>query len=147
MIQKLNYFYTLELNQVELYTAQSKKVDDQYISKVLEKSAEIEEGHVYNIVEQIRELGAKPTTLGDILGPITGKISGSIMPLTGLINMLKANVILERKAMADYKGLISKLGNDQVLVDLLWSHLIDEDLHASWFDRKVQELEKNSSSF
>jgi bacterioferritin len=142
LIHKLNFFYSLELNQVELYTTQSKKVDDQYISKVLEKSAQIEEGHVYNIAAQIRELGAKPTILGEFLGPITGKIGGSITPLTGLINMLKANVMLEKKAMADYRNLISKVENDKGLVGLLWSNLIDEDLHTAWFSSKIEQLEK-----
>lgn len=142
LIHELNWFYTLELNQVELYTAQSKKVDDQYISKVLEKSAEIEEGHVYNIAAKIKELGGKPTALGNLLGPLTGKIGGNIIPLAGLINMLKANVMLEKKAMSDYKELISKVENDKGLVELLWSNLIEEDLHTAWFNNKAQQLEK-----
>jgi bacterioferritin len=141
IIARLNWFYTLELNQVDLYITQSKKVADQYTRKVLERSAQIEEQHALNISAKLKELGAKPTLLGDVLGPLTGKIGGHVIPLVGLKNMLKANVMLEQKAMADYKKFISSLKGEKGLVDLLWTHLIDEDLHASWFESKAKELE------
>ena len=140
LIRKLNWFYSLELNQVELYTAQSKKVDDPYTARVLLRSAQIEDGHVQNISASIKELGGEPTSLGDILGPLSGKIAGHVIPLAGLSNMLKANIMLEQKAMADYKELLSKV-DDEGLKDLLWSNLIDEDLHTAWFKNKVQQLE------
>jgi bacterioferritin len=142
LMQKLNWFYSLELNQVELYTTQSKKVDDLYLSKVLERSAQIEQQHVDNIGEYIKELGSKPNLLGDVLGPILGKVGGQVSALAGVANMLKANILLEQKAMEDYKGLISKIDGNSKLCDLLWSNLIDEDLHTSWFAGKVKELEQ-----
>lgn len=142
IISRLNWFYTLELNQIDLYITQSKKVDDQYTRKVLERSAQIEEQHALNISAQLKELGAKPTLLGDLIGPFTGKIGGYVTPLVGLKNMLKANVMLERKAMNDYKKFISSLKDEKGLTDLLWAHLIDEDLHASWFESKAKELGK-----
>ena len=49
VISKLNWFYTLELNQVQVYSQQSKQVNDIYIQKILGRVAEIEQGHVDNI--------------------------------------------------------------------------------------------------
>lgn len=44
--------------------------------------------------------------------------------------------------MADYKDFTMQVGNKEIF-ELLWSNLIDEDLHTSWFENKVKELEKN----
>jgi bacterioferritin len=49
LIAKLNWFYSLELNQVDLYTAQSKAFKGSYESIIFERTAEIEQGHVENI--------------------------------------------------------------------------------------------------
>ncbi|WP_028306959.1 ferritin-like domain-containing protein [Desulfitibacter alkalitolerans] len=142
IINKLNWFYSLELNQVDLYMAQSKRVGDIYFSKVFERAAYIEQQHVDNIAEKIKELGSKPTILGDVMAPILGKISGNIVSTAGILPMLKANILLEQKAISDYKDFILKAGKDPELFNLLWSNLIDEDFHVSWFSRKVQELEE-----
>jgi len=146
LIQKLKWFYVLELNQAELYTAQRKKVTDRYLQKVLEHLAEIEYQHVGNIVKLLKDLGAKPAGVTDLLGPIFGKIGGQLMPLAGLTNMFTANVLLEQKAITDYKDLIKQVkDSNQELAALLWSHLVDEDLHAAWFARKAQKLRENNN--
>ncbi len=145
LIKILNWFYSLEVNQVDLYLAQSKQVEDIYIKKALERIAEIEEQHVKNIATQIKELGGEPTFIGKVLAPITGQISGRILGWAGIINILKVNIMLEKKAMEDYKKFILKV-NDPQLFDLLWSNLIDEDLHTSWFTNKVKELIKNENN-
>jgi len=143
LVNKLNWFYSLELNQVDLYMAQSKQTrnKDFYVSKVLERASYIEQQHVDNIADKIKSLGKTPTALGDVIAPILGKMSGNVVAKTGLITMLKVNIMLEKKAMEDYKDLIMKINEDD-LFTLLWSNLIDEDLHTSWFSGKVQELEK-----
>ncbi|WP_337988147.1 ferritin-like domain-containing protein [Dehalobacter sp. DCM] len=137
----MNWFYSLELNQVDLYMAQSKLVKDIYISKVLERSSFIEQQHVDNIAAQIKKFGGEPTMLGDIISPILGKTAGNITAAFGVTSLLKADIMLEKKAMSDYKDLIIKIGKDDELFSLLWSNLIDEDLHTSWFASKVEELE------
>ena len=140
-LKTLNWFYTLELNQVDLYNAQSKSVNDIYLKNVLERVADIERQHVDNIAEKIKELDAKPTVIGDVFAPISGMIAGKITSWTGLINMFKANIRLEKRAMADYKDFILRTA-DPHLFDVLWSNLIDEDLHTTWFTNKIKELEK-----
>ncbi|KJS87767.1 MAG: cytochrome B [Peptococcaceae bacterium BICA1-8] len=124
--------------------AQSKQIKskDFYISKVLERASYIEQQHVNNIADKIKSLGKTPTSLGDVIAPILGKMSGNVVARTGLITMLKINIMLEKKAMDDYKNLIMKIEKEDDLFTLLWSNLIDEDLHTSWFSSKIQELEK-----
>ncbi|HHV61351.1 MAG TPA: ferritin-like domain-containing protein [Firmicutes bacterium] len=142
LINRLNWFYGLELEQVDLYTAQSKSVDDIYLSKTLERIAVIEQQHVDNIADKIRELGGTPAKTGDIIAPLLGVAAGKITGLIGPLAILKADIRLEEKAMRDYKDLIIKAGMDQELFDLLWANLIDEDLHTAWFANKLRELQK-----
>lgn len=141
IIARLNWFYSLELNQVDLYTAQSKRQEDIYLQRVLERVAGIEQQHVDNIAAQIKSLGGTPTRLGDVLAPLAGQIAGKITASLGAITVLKADIKLEEKAMQDYKDFILKAGGDQDIFNLLWNNLIDEDLHTAWFTRKVQELQ------
>jgi len=146
ILNKLNWFYSLELNQVGLYSTQSKYVDDIYTRKVLERAANIEQQHVDNLALQIKLIGGEPTSLGDVIAPLMGKASGNLVSWLGLIPTLKANIMLEQKAMSDYKDFILQVGEDYELFNLLWSHLIDEDFHTSWFHSKVLELERETMS-
>ncbi|MDX9870947.1 MAG: ferritin-like domain-containing protein [Clostridia bacterium] len=146
IIKKLNWFYSLEKNQVELYLAQSKRVNDIYLEKMLERASTIEQGHVENISRQIERFGGTPTLLGDVVSPILGKTGGQLTASLGVIPMLKADMLLEQKAMSDYKDFIMRVGHDEELFDLLWSNLIDEDLHTSWFAGKIEELENRGRS-
>ncbi len=139
LIHRLNWFYSLELSQVDLYSAQSKQADGVYIPQVLERVAAIEQQHVDNIAAKIEELGGKPTVLGDVLAPITGKIAGTVTGSLGTIALLKTDIFLENEAMREYRDLILKVG-DPDLLHLLRSNLIDEDLHTAWFADTVREL-------
>lgn len=142
VIRRLNWFYMLEINQVELYRGQSRQVDDLYVKIILERVAEIEYGHVENIRQKILALGGKPTLLGETIAPLTGKAAGLVTGVAGLVSLLKADIALEEKAMKDYKAFISSAGDDGDLLELLWSNLADEDLHTAWFANKVKELEE-----
>jgi bacterioferritin len=133
ILKKLNWFYSLEMNQVSLYHAQSKKVNDIYLKKTLERVAVIEDQHVKNIADMINQYGGKPTGVGEFVAPLSGKVAGDIIGASGTAGLLKANIALEQKAMADYRDFILKAINHQELSDLLWSNLIDEDLHTAWF--------------
>jgi len=142
IIKKLNWFYLLEINQVHLYRMQSRQVDDIYLQKALERVAEIEQGHVENIRAKIFEMGGTPGTFGEITGPLSGSVAGLAIGAAGTVALLKANIQLEEKAMRDYKDFILHVGEEKDLFNLLWSNLIDEDLHTAWFSNKVKELEK-----
>ncbi|TCL54965.1 hypothetical protein EDC14_105818 [Hydrogenispora ethanolica] len=53
LISKLNWFYSLELNQVDLDMAQSRMLRGTYESMVFERTAWIEQEHVDNIKKEI----------------------------------------------------------------------------------------------
>lgn len=151
LIARLNWFYSLELNQVDLYMAQSKAFANEYAGPVFERLAQIEQGHVENISRKIRELGHEPISAGDVLAPILGSTAGKLLSLKGLNDVLKADIMLEQKAMKDYKHLINSVKNSmygsKALIDLLQFNFIDENLHTEWFKTKLSELQTKEFSF
>ncbi len=149
LLLKLHWFYTLELNQVDLYMAQNKifKSQDKKLGLFFERVALIEQNHVDNIANKIRELGGNPTRLGDIIAPILGKIAGNTMGLSGLKIALKANRLLESKAISDYELLIKDLEKNNShpeLIKILEHNLVDEHLHTAWFEQELNFLNKKS---
>lgn len=141
LISTLNWFYSLELEQVDLYMAQSRQMKDIYLKKALERIAVVEQQHVDNIAAQIKKYGANPSPVGDILAPIVGKVMGSAVGIAGPLAVLKIDIAVEEKAMRDYKDFILKTGHDPELFELLWGNLLDEDFHTAWFANKLQEYE------
>lgn len=143
IITKLNWFYSLELNQVDLYNSQSNSFKGTYPSQVFERISYIEQQHVDNIAEKIRDLGGKPSILGDIIAPIIGSLGGRVVSFTGLEDTLKINILLEEKAKKDYKEfihIIKEENKDKELLNLLESNYIDEDLHTAWFKDHLSML-------
>lgn len=141
LIRSLNWFYTLEIEQVDLYKSQARAATDIYLRQVLTRIAAMEQEHVINLEAEISRRGATPTRLGAIIAPLLGVAAGTILNWTNTRTLLWANITLEEKAMADYKRLILKVA-EKPLFNLLWSHLIDEDLHAAWFSNKLKELDR-----
>lgn len=141
LISKLNWFYSLELNQVDYYNAQSKTFKGRYSGLVFERCAYIEQNHVDNIGEKIKALGSKPTVLGDLISPILGKVAGELISMTGLEETLAIDIMIEQKAMKDYNDLIEKLhqdnNGDHELTKMLQYNFIDEHLHTEWFRTKI----------
>ena len=141
LISHLNWFYSLELNQVDLYNAQSKAFKGRYSGLVFERCAYIEQNHVDNIGEKIKDLGGKPTVLGDIISPIIGRVAGELISMTGLEDTLAINIMIEQKAMKDYNHLIEKLYHDKYddkeLTKMLQHNFVDEHLHTEWFRTKI----------
>jgi bacterioferritin len=140
LIAKLNWFYSLETQQVDLYTMQAHAMDDIYLAKAFARIAVIEQQHVDNIAAEIRRRGQAPTKLGEVIAPYLGKIAGGLTGALGAEAALKADIVLEKKAMKDYKDLILRTGEKE-LFDVLWDNLLDEDLHTAWFANKLKELQ------
>lgn len=143
ILSKLNWFYSLELNQVDLYHSQSKAFQGSYHSRVFERIAYIEQQHADDIGAKIKELGGKPSPLRDLIAPILGSIEGILLPIAGLENTLKVNILLEQKAMQDYDNLIKsiELKQNQDLLNLLKDNYVDEDLHMVWFRDYLEKLD------
>ncbi|SJZ88007.1 ferritin family protein [Selenihalanaerobacter shriftii] len=141
LLASLNWFYTLELEQVTLYEEQHRASNDDYIKEVLKHLADVEKGHVENIKKSIRELGSEPSRVGEIIGPIFGKPFSELTTMFGTVNLFNINILLESRAAHDYYKLINEV-KDQGLLDVLIRNSIEEDMHRSWFVEQKRQLNK-----
>ena len=147
LLAKLNWFYSLEVTQVDNYLAQSKAVDDPYIAAGLERIALLEQEHVNNLSEIIIGLGAKPGIISDILSPLFGTAMGKLLGTTDIASMLQTNIKIEAKAATDYYKLLRELesgDNDRGMLRTLQHNMVDEDFHSSWFAHVLEQLENRS---
>lgn len=146
LLRWLNWFYTLEMGQIDLYVNQAKQSNDDYIKHVLLKIAEIELNHARMFKDIIIRLGSKPLKIDSLLSYITGLLPGKLTPLFGTVNFFYYNYVIETMAIYDYKKLIKKIEPDSVLhcdlLDILTNNLVEEDIHRSWFKDRRESLQR-----
>ena len=125
--------------------AQSKTFKDSYERIVFERTAYIEQQHVDNIADKIRDFGGKPTQVGDVISPILGSVAGKLISFAGVEATLKANIMIERKAMKDYTELINLINDEygQELKKVLQHNLVDEDIHTAWFTERLIDYDNS----
>ncbi|MGI6603907.1 MAG: ferritin-like domain-containing protein [Firmicutes bacterium] len=134
----LGLFLALEMEQVSLYQVQAAQTADEHSAMALKHFAQIEQGHVDNIGAALQSLGGEPGLLAAV-SPTFGKIAGHMTEVTGLVNLLRANIIIETFATRHYRYLIDRV-EDPGLRELLYMNMIDEELHRAWMIDKVREL-------
>ncbi len=142
----LNWFYTLELAQVDLYLNQAKRCKDDYIARILTKAAEVELKHARGFEKFILDLQGHPTRIGELFSFISGFVPGTITPYLGKIAQFTYNYTLETIAIRDYKTLISHLEPEnetrKMLLNFLVDNLIEEEFHRSWFIDEREKMKK-----
>lgn len=138
LLRTLNWFYTLEVNQVRMYSNQSEQAADPHLARALKKFAEIEQGHVENIREVIENLGQTASITGEAAGKITGSIIGHLPDFTNWDKTLEFNVSLEKRAISDYKNLAAKV-DDKGIRDVLINNMLDEELHTLWMEDYIKK--------
>ncbi|HHT48142.1 MAG TPA: ferritin-like domain-containing protein [Firmicutes bacterium] len=143
LLFKLNWFYSLEVSQVDLYLAQSKRFKGTYESIVFARTAAVEQQHVEKLAVIIRELGGEPHQIGDVISPLFGGLLGKTLAFTGLKNTLQGNITIENKAMTDYVALLQRVGAEfgPELQTILQHNLVDEDVHTAWFVQRLADYE------
>lgn len=138
LIRKLNWFYSLETQQYNMYKKQATWIGDKYLSKVFNQLSEIEYQHAQKIEKHIVNLGGEATVIGEVLGTISGKTMGGLTSIINVKRFYQINILLETKAISDYKKLVKQVENEE-LKKVLWTNTIEEDLHRAWFEsRKIE---------
>lgn len=141
LVAKLNWFYSLETNQVDLYKTQSRDAGDPHLAAALLKFAEVEQGHVENIRGLINHLGARPTVLGEVMGELTGILAGKLSSIISWEKTLNFDIAIETKAISDYHALMKQVDEPEIK-DLLLRNMIDEELHTCWMKEFIAKQEQ-----
>lgn len=141
----LDWFYTLELSQVDFYLTQAERSEDEYISHMLLHLVDREIIHAKRIKKHINILGGEPTKIGSSLSKISGFLS-EFTTYFGTVNMFLLNYSLETLALHDYAHFLRKIDvhnrERKELVEDLFQNLMDEDLHRNWFISKREGLKE-----
>lgn len=150
LLKWLNWFYTLEMSQVELYLNQARYSNDAYLASVLLSMAETETGHAKSIKEIIFKLDSRPMLIDKLLSQIIGFIPGRLSSFIGNYNLLWYNYILESVAVNDYRFFLNSLDLnskiDRELAGILLNNMIEEDLHRLWFKGQRDSLKTTAGS-
>jgi len=140
----LRWFYILEVNQVALYKVQARLTAEEVDKRLYFKAAEIESGHVRNILGALTHFGGRPGLLA-LLAPLTGAIAGALTSLFNNKITLRVDIALENRAMTDYLNFIRTCPH-QSLREILWSNCLDESLHNEWFKARLRgDIDKLSA--
>lgn len=142
IVDFLNYALGLELEQVEFYRSQYRAVirglGDEHLATGLKRAMNIEQEHVSKISEKIREMGRNPNPLSRV-GLLVGEAAGAVAGQACALDILKANVWVEQKAIDHYLRALNQV-DDRELKTLLMENLVDEEFHAAWAQEKVEQI-------
>lgn len=139
VLRALNEFLALERQQVAMYGAQAARLHSGAISSGLMRLREVEEGHVANLTALIEQYGSRVGTL-PALAPPVGALLARATRAAGVVNLLKIDAAIERKATNDYQMLLDRV-SDPALRRILRSNQIDEEQHIYWLENAVHALQ------
>ncbi len=151
VLDTLNWFLLLEKSQVYLYGGLAKAAQDEETKHALLQFQDTESEHVDTLTTAIERMGGSPSKISLGAGFLSGL--GLVKALSMLerwdvqtapIISYKSAAAFERRAIKDYHALLDRVEHGD-LRDILWRHLIEEDLHALWLARKVDEMQYPSS--
>ncbi len=142
--ERLRYFLALESGQVRLYQSQQRLVSDPTLHRALGHFAEVKRGHVTSLTRVLDQYEIKPGRLSKIADPL-GSWIGEMSDSLGLDAMLKLNIRIEQMLAQEYRHLIATV-HDPALLDLLWKHMIDEEMHRTWFESTLLKLNSKALS-
>lgn len=142
----LNQFLFLEEGQVVFYSTLAEKATHEELNRGLKRLAAIEANHVKNLKEKIvfyfpedNPLNPVRTTAVGVGLNLFGSSVGIAKGIVGLKNLIKAGALAETKAISEYRQALTKI-QDPELRDMLWDHLIDEELHLLWLNEQAKQI-------
>jgi len=136
LVRELNKILLFEHGHLGIYAAQAKRVKDREIARAFDRFKHLEEEHAGKIVTLIRDLGGSPS-LPSSLGDEGGKILGVSLSLTGIENILRADMIIEATAYKNYHKLYKKI-TDETLRNRLGDNMIDAHLMYLWLKDRLE---------
>lgn len=148
LLLALNWFYLLELTQVDFYLTQAKYSEDKYNTLVLLEMADSETVHANKVKGYIEHMGGFPTKIGKFLSHAS-KYIAKLTKYTTTANFFYVNYILESIAFSDYKKIIKAIEPENTfkkeMLNGLIKNLIDEDEHRNWFLGTRRLLQKKGN--
>ena len=134
IMHSLRKMHNIERLATEVYRAQIPAFPEKEIADRLSAAMINEQEHTDSLKARIEELGGTTSWLGFFF-QMAGKLWGLATRLLGKMSILKADIWLERKAVADYGDFLKRVDFDEKSTALIQKNIEDEKAHIKrWED-------------
>ena len=115
------------------------KTIEKEIADMLGAAVENEQQHADSLQGRIIELKSNPSRLG-FLFQVTGKLLSLKTRIFGKLFMLKTDILIEKRAIKDYRSFLKKVKFDEKSVDLIEIIIRDEERHVCNWQNSIKIL-------
>lgn len=142
-ICSLNFMYSMERFATEIYRTQRSAFSNTGIAEKIKYATENERQHAESLGNHMVGLKEIPTKFS-ILFRIAGKLMGPITRCFGKKFMLKADILIEKRAIRDYGYFLRTMqfGEDTNL--LIKGIISDEEQHVRNWTKALSSLENST---
>ena len=134
IINALNTMYKIERFATQIYKTQTRAFSETVLIDRLIAASANEQEHVDDLYERIIALKGKVSKMGNLF-QLAGKILGFATTLMGKNFVLKADIMVEKKALTDYTLYLRNFNFDEKTKSVIEKNLEDERLHIiRWQD-------------
>ena len=138
-INSLKFMYNMERFATEIYRTQRSAFTEKEIADMLGAAVENEQQHADSLQGRIIELKSNPSRLG-FLFQVTGKLLSLKTRIFGKLFMLKTDILIEKRAIKDYRSFLKKVKFDEKSVDLIEIIIRDEERHVCNWQNSIKIL-------
>jgi rubrerythrin len=141
----LNFMHCMERFATQIYRTQKGAFGGGQIDQKLIEASENESGHAEKLRAQIITLGGRVYPLG-LLFQFMGVILGSVTRLSGKGNLLRADILVETRAVKDYSSFVKAVSFDSSTVELIGRIIADEERHIITWKKARESFSVNNPS-
>ena len=138
-ICSLNFMYSMERFATEIYRAQRSAFGETGIAEKLKHATENEQQHAESLRNGIVDLEGNPSRFS-VLFLIAGRLLGHITRCFGKKLMLRADILIEKRAVKDYGYFLGTMHFGEDTNPLIRSIISDEEQHVQNWEKALSLL-------
>ncbi len=138
-ICSLNFMYSMERFATEIYRTQHSAFSETGIAEKMKHAAENEHQHAESLRNRIADLKGIPSRFS-ILFLIAGRLVGLITRCLGRSFILRAAILIEKRAIRDYGYFMRTMHFDEDTNLLIRSIVRDEEQHVKNWESSLSLL-------
>ena len=142
-ICSLNFMYSMERFATEIYRTQYMAFGEVGIADKMKHATEYERLHAESLRNRIVGLKGIPSRCS-VLFWIVGKLTGLITRCFGKRFMLRADILIEKRAVKDYGYFLRTMHHDQDTNLLIESVIRDEEQHVQNWETSLRLLKSTT---
>ena len=143
VMNSLHFMYCMERFATEVYHAQHNAFRGSGLAGEFTEAEENEREHAAILKKRVIEVCGVPAKMGFLFW-LAGRILGVITRIFGKRCILSADILVEKRAIKDYKSFLGRVGFDDETVALLKRIIGDEERHVENWQNALGSLKSRS---